>query len=167
MESEGVRLRIYVNKRKKMILAPEVFEKYGGVSNETIQIKNGEFTKEIEREVNEAMQEIIERWQPIFDNIPTEALFAERQRQVNLLAVDHNARQNAFISNDKAAFDSKQTRKLNEAYLQMFVDMYGKQFTVADLKTADVETLNVLDKLYVDALGRGENNEEEDTEKKE
>ena len=33
----------------------------------------------------------------------------------NLLAVDHNARQNAFISNDKAAFDSKQTRKLNEA----------------------------------------------------
>lgn len=75
-------MKIYVNKRKKLILAPEDFEKYGGVSNETIQIKNGEFTKEIEREVNEAMQEIIERWQPIFDNIPTEALFAERQRQV-------------------------------------------------------------------------------------
>ena len=87
----------------------------------------------------------------------------------NLLAVDHNARQNAFISNDKAAFDSKQTRKLNEAYLQMFVDMYGKQFTVADLKTADVETLNVLDELYVDALGRGKSNEktDEDKEKKE
>ena len=82
MESEGVRLRIYDNKRKKLILAPEVFEKYGGVSNETIQIKNGEFAKEIEKEVKEAMQEIIERWQPIFDNIPTEALFAERQRQV-------------------------------------------------------------------------------------
>ena len=82
MESEGVRLRIYVNKRKKLILAPEVFEKYGGVSNETMQIKNGEFTKEIEKEVSEAMQEIINRWQPIFDNIPTEALFAERQRQV-------------------------------------------------------------------------------------
>lgn len=82
MESEGLRLRIYVNKRKKLILAPEFFEKYGGVSNETIQIKNGEFSKEIEKEVNEAMQEIIDRWQPIFDNIPTEALFAERQRQV-------------------------------------------------------------------------------------
>ena len=82
MESEGIRLRIYVNKRKKLILAPEVFEKYGGVSNETIQIKNGEFTKEIEKEVNEAMQEIIERWQPIFDNIPTEELFAEKQKQI-------------------------------------------------------------------------------------
>ena len=75
-------MRIYVNKRKKLILAPEVFEKYGGVSDETIQIKDGEFTAEIEKEVNEAMQEIIDRWQPIFDDIPTEALFAEKQRQV-------------------------------------------------------------------------------------
>ena len=75
-------MRVYVNKNKKIILAPEVFEKYGGVSNETIRIKDGEFTAEIEKEVNEAMQEIINRWQPIFDDIPTEALFAEKQRQV-------------------------------------------------------------------------------------
>lgn len=75
-------MRVYVNKRKKLILAPEVFEKYGGVSNEIIQIKDGEFTAEIEKEVNEAMQKIINRWQPIFDNIPTEALFAERQKQI-------------------------------------------------------------------------------------
>ena len=75
-------MRIYVNKKKQLILAPEVWEKYGGVSNETIQIKNGEFAKEIEKEVTEAMQEIIERWQPIFDNIPTEELFAEKQKQI-------------------------------------------------------------------------------------
>ena len=74
-------MRIYVNKRKELILKMD-FEKFGGIANETIQIKNCEFTEEIEREVNEAMQEIIERWQPMFDNIPTEALFAERQRQV-------------------------------------------------------------------------------------
>ena len=74
-------MRIYVNKNKKIILKMD-FEKFGGIANETIQIKNCEFTEEIEREVNEAMQEIIERWQPMFDNIPTEALFAERQRQV-------------------------------------------------------------------------------------
>ena len=75
-------MRVYVNKRKKLILAPEVFEKYGGVSNETMQIKDGEFTKEIEKEVNEAMQEIINRWQPIFDDIPTEELFVEKQKQI-------------------------------------------------------------------------------------
>ena len=74
-------MRFYVNKRKELILKMD-FEKFGGIANETIQIKNCEFTEEIEREVEEAMQEIIERWQPMFDNIPTEALFAERQRQV-------------------------------------------------------------------------------------
>ena len=74
-------MRVYVNKNKKLILKMD-FEKFGGIANETIQIKNCEFTEEIEREIKEAMQEIIERWQPMFDNIPTEALFAERQRQV-------------------------------------------------------------------------------------
>ena len=74
-------MRVYVNKNKKLIFKMD-FEKFGGIANETIQIKNCEFTEEIEREVSEAMQEIIERWQPMFDNIPTEALFAERQRQV-------------------------------------------------------------------------------------
>ena len=74
-------MRIYVNKRKELVLKFD-FEKFGGIANETIQIKNCEFTEEIEREIEEAMQEIIERWQPMFDNIPTEALFAERQRQV-------------------------------------------------------------------------------------
>lgn len=79
-------MRIYVNKKKQLILAPEVWEKYGGVSNETMQLKSGEFTKEIEREVNEAMQEIIERWQPFFDDIPTEALFKEKQKQIRTLS---------------------------------------------------------------------------------
>ena len=74
-------MKIYVNKRKELILKFD-FEKFGGIANETMQIKNGEFTDEIEREIKEAMQEIIERWQPIFDDIPTEALFAEKQRQV-------------------------------------------------------------------------------------
>ena len=75
-------MRIYVNKKKQLILAPEVWEKYGGVSNETMQLKSCEFTKELEKEVNEAMQEIIERWQPFFDNIPVDELFAEKQKQI-------------------------------------------------------------------------------------
>lgn len=75
-------MRIYVNKKKQLILAPEVWEKYGGVSNETMQLKSGEFTKEIEREVNEAMQEIIARWQPFLDNIQVDGLFAEKQKQI-------------------------------------------------------------------------------------
>lgn len=75
-------MKIYVNKHKELILASEKYEKFGGVSNETMQIKSGEFTKELEKEVNEAMQEIIERWQPFLNNIPTEELFAEKQKQI-------------------------------------------------------------------------------------
>ena len=75
-------MKIYVNKHKQLILAPEKYEKFGGIANETMQIKSGEFTKEIEQEVNEAMQEIIERWQPFLDNIPVDELFAEKQKQI-------------------------------------------------------------------------------------
>ena len=75
-------MKIYVNRHKELILAPEKYEKFGGIANETMQIKSGEFTKELEKEVNEAMQEIIERWQPFIDNIPTEELFAEKQKQI-------------------------------------------------------------------------------------
>ena len=75
-------MKIYINKHKELILASEKYEKFGGIPNETMQIKSGEFTKEIEREVNEAMQEIIERWQPFIDSIPAEELFAEKQKQI-------------------------------------------------------------------------------------
>ena len=75
-------MKIYVNKHKELILAPERYEKFGGIANETMQIKSGEFTKEIEKEVNEAMQEIIERWQPFLDNIQVDELFAEKQKQI-------------------------------------------------------------------------------------
>ena len=74
-------MKIYVNKHRELILKFD-FERFGGIANETIQLKTSEFTKELEKEVFEAMQEIIERWQPIFDNIPTEELFAEKQKQI-------------------------------------------------------------------------------------
>ena len=75
-------MKIYVNKHKELILAPEKYEKFGGIANETIQLKNGEFTKELEKEIKEAMQEIIERWQPFIDNIQVDELFAEKQKQI-------------------------------------------------------------------------------------
>ena len=74
-------MKIYVNKHKDLILKFD-FERFGGIANETMQIKSGEFTKELEKEINEAMQEIIERWQPFLDSLPTEELFAEKQKQI-------------------------------------------------------------------------------------
>ena len=74
-------MKIYVNKRKELILKFD-FEKFGGIANETIQIKSGEFTDEIEREIEEAMQEIIERWQPFLENVQVDELFAEKRKQI-------------------------------------------------------------------------------------
>ena len=74
-------MKIYVNKRKELILKFD-FESFGGIANETIQLRSGEFTAELEREIGEAMQEIIERWQPFLDNIPVDELFAEKQKQI-------------------------------------------------------------------------------------
>ena len=74
-------MKIYINKRKDLILKFD-FEKFGGIANETIQLKTSEFTKELEKEVNEAMLEIIERWQPFLDNIQVDELFAEKQKQI-------------------------------------------------------------------------------------
>lgn len=75
-------MKIYINKHKELILAPEKYEKYGGISNETMQLKTSEFTEEIEKEVFEAMQEIIERWQPFLENVQVDELFAEKQKQL-------------------------------------------------------------------------------------
>ena len=75
-------MKIYVNKHKELILAPEKYEKFGGIANETMQVKSCEFTKELEKEVSEAMQEIIERWQPFIENIPVGELFSEKQKQI-------------------------------------------------------------------------------------
>ena len=75
-------MKIYINKHNELVLAPEKYEKFGGIPNEIMQIKSGEFTKEIEKEVFEAMQEIIERWQPFIENVPVDGLFAEKQKQI-------------------------------------------------------------------------------------
>ena len=71
----------------------------------------------------------------------------------NLLATEQNVRQSALIQDPKKANDPKENRKLNEAYLKMFVDMFGGQFKVEDLKQADIAILKILEKIYLAALG--------------
>lgn len=88
----------------------------------------------------------------------------------NMLALEHQVRQTALYESKEDLLNPAKHRELNEAYLEMFVKMYGEQFEVADLKTASVETLEVLNKLYLDALGgkqeTAEDADEEASEKK-
>lgn len=84
----------------------------------------------------------------------------------NLMAVEHQVRQTAIYNNEKALYDPKKHRVLNEEYLKMFVEMFGNQFTLEDLKNADISVLETLNALYLEALG-GKNEDAEDDEKKE
>lgn len=84
----------------------------------------------------------------------------------NLLAVEHQVRQTALYSDDKNALDPKKHRAMNEEYLKMFVKMYGNQFDVSDLKAADMKVLEVLNNLYIEALGGKAENTEGDEKRK-
>lgn len=85
----------------------------------------------------------------------------------NLLAIEHQVRQTALYASEKSTLDPKKHRTLNEAYLQMFVDMYGGQFTVEELKRANVDVLETLNQLYLEALGgKKEDEESEGSEEK-
>lgn len=84
----------------------------------------------------------------------------------NLLAVEHQVRQHALYSDEKAMLNPNKHRAVNEAYLKMFVDMYGGQFKVDDLKRAEMIVLDTLNQLYLEALGGQDEAKEESDEKK-
>lgn len=71
----------------------------------------------------------------------------------NLLALEHQVRQTALYEKKEDLLNPAKHRELNEAYLDMFVKMYGEQFDADDLKSASVETLETLNELYLAALG--------------
>lgn len=144
-------MRVYVNKRKKLILAPEVYEKYGGVSNETIQIKNGKFTAEIEKEVSEAMQEIIERWQPIFDNIPTEELFAEKQKQLRTFS-DFDETLTSLVENSFNEMWTGINKMDNFKVLIVNINKNGHEELVEEFEIhkTDFETVKYIASAYID-----------------
>ncbi|MGI1734927.1 hypothetical protein [Streptococcus uberis] len=82
LESEGLRLRIYVNKQKKMIIAPDYNDRYGGISNTTIQLRDGKLTEAINQDIENAMSEIIERYEPIFDTPVIDEMFKDKEQAI-------------------------------------------------------------------------------------
>ncbi|HEP1864067.1 TPA: hypothetical protein VCC10_000258 [Streptococcus pyogenes] len=89
MGSEGLRLRIYINKHKKMIIAPDYNDRYGGISNTTIQLRTGKLTEVIEQEVGEAILDIIKKYEPIFDTPIIDDLFREKEQAIRKM-VDYD-----------------------------------------------------------------------------
>ena len=80
--------------------------------------------------------------------------------------MEHQVRQTALYEKKEDLLNPAKHRELNEAYLDMFVKMYGEQFDVDDLKGASVETLESLNELYLAALGGKQEEKETPEEKK-
>lgn len=78
-------MRIYVNKQKKLVIAPDYNDRYGGISNTTIQLKNGKFTETINREIGDAIMFIIKKYEPIFDTPLIDELFKEKEASIRKL----------------------------------------------------------------------------------
>ncbi|HEP5951474.1 hypothetical protein [Streptococcus pyogenes] len=82
-------MRVYVNKQKKLILAPDYNDRYGGISNTTIQLRTGKLTESIEQEVGEAILDIIKKYEPIFDTPIIDDLFREKEQAIRKM-VDYD-----------------------------------------------------------------------------
>ncbi|MEE3742588.1 hypothetical protein [Streptococcus dysgalactiae] len=82
-------MRFYVNKQKKLILAPDYNDRYGGISNTTIQLRTGKLTEAIEQEVGEAILDIIKKYEPIFDTPIIDDLFREKEQAIRKM-VDYD-----------------------------------------------------------------------------
>lgn len=75
-------MRIYLNQKNHLVLAPDYFEKYGGSAADTVQIRTGEVTKAIEEDVKKAVEGVIASWQPFFNKVDTTPIFEEKKCQV-------------------------------------------------------------------------------------
>ncbi|WP_159795076.1 hypothetical protein [Streptococcus halichoeri] len=82
-------MRFYVNKQKKLILAPDYNDRYGGISNTTIQLRTGKLTEAIEQEVGEAILDIIKKYEPIFDTPIIDDLFRKKEQAIRKM-VDYD-----------------------------------------------------------------------------
>ncbi|WP_231872008.1 hypothetical protein [Streptococcus dysgalactiae] len=82
-------MRIYINKHKKMIIAPDYNDRYGGVSNVTIQIRDGKLSKEINQRIEEAISFIIKEYEPMFDTPIIDDLFREKEQAIRKM-VDYD-----------------------------------------------------------------------------
>lgn len=82
-------MRIYVNKQKKLILAPDYNDRYGGISNTTIQLRTGKLTEAIEQEVSEAILDILKKYEPIFDTPIIDEMFKEKEQAIRKM-VDYD-----------------------------------------------------------------------------
>ena len=65
-----------------MIIVPDYNDRYGGISNTTIQLRDGKLQRAIERDIEDAINFIIERYEPIFDTPIIDKMFKDKEQAI-------------------------------------------------------------------------------------
>lgn len=74
LESEGLRLRIYVNKRRQLSVEFEYEDKRGGQFDTRVMLKESPLKEELKKDIYRAIDNVLEKYKdivdtPIFDDL--------------------------------------------------------------------------------------------------
>lgn len=75
-------VRIYINKKNKLTIAPNIYTKWGSTATDNIQIKDCELVENIVRDIDDAISVIINRYENQIENLNLLPFFKEKQRQI-------------------------------------------------------------------------------------
>ena len=75
-------MRFYVNSKYELVCAPDYSDKFGDKTSYSLMINTCSFTRQIEEDINQAVEEVLKRYG---DKVPKELvkeLLEEQKRQV-------------------------------------------------------------------------------------
>ncbi|WP_242258134.1 hypothetical protein [Streptococcus thoraltensis] len=75
-------MRVYINKRNKLTIAPDIYEKWGATATDTIQIKDSSFIEDIKRDIDQHIENVIGRYEAKIEDVDLTPFFEEKQRQI-------------------------------------------------------------------------------------
>lgn len=89
-------MRFYVNSKYELVCAPDYSDKFGDKTSYSLMINTCSFTKQIEEDINLAVEEVLKRYE---DKVPKELvkkLIEEHKRQVRVSYDTSSALTEAF-----------------------------------------------------------------------
>lgn len=75
-------LRVYISKKNKLTIAPNVYTKWGSTATDNIQLKDCVFVENIISDINIEIQKIIDYYEQQLKDLDLKPFFEEKQRQI-------------------------------------------------------------------------------------
>lgn len=75
-------MRFYVNSKYELVCAPDYHDKFGDTTSNSLMIHTCSFTRQIEEEINQAVEEVLKRYEHKVPKELVKKLLEEQQSQV-------------------------------------------------------------------------------------